>query len=88
MCYYTIFSNDLSTSIKRVFAFSVSLVKAFLTQLRFLSITKKMASNQQQYDEQLKLLQELYPEESKHKILRLLKTHDGDFDQVSFLLNL
>jgi len=88
MCYYTIFSNDLSTSIKRVFGCSVSLVKTFLTQLRFLSITKTMASNQQQYDEQLKLLQELYPEESKDIILRLLKTHDGDYDQVSFLLNL
>jgi len=76
------------TSIKGVFGCSVSLVKTFLTQVRLLSTTKKMASNQQQYDEQLKLLQELYPEESKHKILRLLKTHDGDFDQVSFLLNL
>jgi hypothetical protein len=49
---------------------------------------KTMASNQQQYDEQLQLLQELYPEESKHKILRLLKKYNGDFDQVSFFLNL
>ncbi len=47
-----------------------------------------MASNQQQYDEQLQLLQESYPEESKHKILRLLKKYNGDFDQVSFFLNL
>jgi hypothetical protein len=46
--------------------------------------TIKMASNQQQYIEQLQLLKERYPQESKHKLLHLLRKHDGDVDQVKF----
>ncbi|CAF1324818.1 unnamed protein product [Adineta steineri] len=41
-----------------------------------------MASNQQQYNEQLQLLQQRFPEESNHKFLRLLHKYDGDVDQV------
>jgi hypothetical protein len=41
-----------------------------------------MASNQQQYDEQLRFLQECYPQESKHNLLRLLRKYDSDVDQV------
>ncbi len=41
-----------------------------------------MASNQPQHFEQLQLLQERYPQESKHKLLHLLRKHDGDVDLV------
>jgi hypothetical protein len=41
-----------------------------------------MASNQQQYAEQLQLLQERFPEESTHKLLRLLERYNGDVHQV------
>ncbi|UJR21603.1 hypothetical protein I4U23_024685 [Adineta vaga] len=41
-----------------------------------------MASNQQQYDEQLKLLQERFPTESRHALLRQLEKNNGDVDQV------
>jgi hypothetical protein len=44
-----------------------------------------MASNQQQNNEQLRFLQECYPQESKHKLLCLLQQYDGDVDQVEFL---
>jgi hypothetical protein len=43
-----------------------------------------MASNQQQYTEQLQLLQERYPHERKHKLFHLLQKHDGNVDQVKF----
>jgi len=41
-----------------------------------------MASNQQQHDEQLRFLQDCYPQESKHKLLHLLRKYDGDVNQV------
>lgn len=41
-----------------------------------------MASNQQQYDEQYQLLQERFPNESRHVIQRKLKHANGDVDQV------
>lgn len=44
-----------------------------------------MAANQQQYAEQLQLLQERFPQESAHKLLHLLRRHDGDVHQVGFL---
>jgi hypothetical protein len=46
-----------------------------------------MASNhhQQQQDEQLRFLQDCYPQDSKHYLLRLLRKYDGDVDQVYFL---
>jgi len=45
-----------------------------------------MASNQsQERDEQLQFLQECYPEESKDKLLGLLREHNDDVDQVKYL---
>jgi len=46
-----------------------------------------MASTQQQQqqDEQLRFLQDCYPQDSKHYLLRLLRKYDGDVDQVYFL---
>jgi hypothetical protein len=44
-----------------------------------------MASNQHQHDEQLRFLQDCYPQDSKHYLLRLLRKYDGDVDQVYFL---
>jgi len=41
-----------------------------------------MASNQQQYTEQLQLLQERFPQESRHKLSHLLRKQDGDVNQV------
>ncbi len=39
----------------------------------------------QQHDDQLHFLQECYPEESKHKLMGLLRKYDNDADQVKFL---
>ncbi|CAF4090404.1 unnamed protein product, partial [Rotaria sp. Silwood1] len=41
-----------------------------------------MATNQQEYDEQLPVLQERFPQESKDKIIRLLQRHNGNVDQI------
>ncbi|CAF2867991.1 unnamed protein product [Rotaria sp. Silwood2] len=41
-----------------------------------------MTTNQQEYDEQLCVLQERFPQESKDKLMRLLQRHNGDIDQV------
>ncbi|CAF3685847.1 unnamed protein product [Rotaria sp. Silwood1] len=41
-----------------------------------------MATNQQEYDEQLRVLQEHFPQESKNRLIRLLQRHNGDVDQV------
>ena len=45
-----------------------------------------MASNQEEYIEQLQLLQERFPEESKDKLLRQLHKHNGDYYQVPFFI--
>ncbi len=61
----------------------------FLGFFHFTSLyfqTIKMASNQsQEGDEQLQFLQECYPEESKDKLLGLLREHNDDVDQVNCL---
>ena len=46
-----------------------------------------MASSEQQQptDEQLRFVQECYPQESKSKLLALLRQYHGDVDQVKFL---
>ncbi|CAF1204306.1 unnamed protein product [Rotaria sordida] len=41
-----------------------------------------MTTNQQEYDEQLHVLQEHFPQESKNKLIHLLQRHNGDIDQV------
>jgi hypothetical protein len=42
-----------------------------------------MATNQrQEYTEQLQLLQERFPQESRHKLLHQLRKYDGDVHQV------
>ena len=66
--------------IKGEFVFTVLHYIRFFRNITFQAIT--MASNQQQYAEQLQLLRERYPNESKHKLLHLLKKHDGNVDQV------
>jgi hypothetical protein len=47
-----------------------------------------MATNQQQqqqHDEQLHVLQESFPQASQHKLVFLLRRHDGNVEQVRFL---
>ena len=41
-----------------------------------------MTSNQPTYDEQVRTLQEHFPQASKEKLTRLLQRHGGDVDQV------
>jgi hypothetical protein len=41
-----------------------------------------MASSQEQYDEQMRVLQERFPQESTNKLQRLLQRYNGDVDQV------
>ncbi|CAF3735908.1 unnamed protein product [Rotaria socialis] len=41
-----------------------------------------MASNQQTYDEQVRVLQERFPHASTNHLIRLLQKHAGDIDQV------
>jgi hypothetical protein len=43
-------------------------------------IQHKMSTNEQQYDEQIRVL----PEAPNGKLLRLLQRHGGDVDQVRF----
>jgi hypothetical protein len=62
----------------RIFAINI-----FLTQFHFQTL--KMASNQQQYVEQLQLLQERFPQESPQKLSRFLERYNGDVHQVRFL---
>ncbi|CAF0826681.1 unnamed protein product [Rotaria sp. Silwood1] len=45
-----------------------------------------MATNQQQYAEQLRILQERFAQEPIDKLIRLLQRHAGDVDQVRALL--
>ncbi|CAF5122450.1 unnamed protein product, partial [Rotaria sp. Silwood1] len=40
-----------------------------------------MATNQQQYAEQLRILQERFAQEPIDKLIRLLQRHAGDVDQ-------
>ncbi len=44
-----------------------------------------MATNEQQYNEQLRVLQESFPQASKEKLILLLRRRGGDVDQVRFL---
>jgi hypothetical protein len=41
-----------------------------------------MSTNEQQYDEQLRVLQERFPQAPNGKLIRLLQRHGGDVDQV------
>ena len=41
-----------------------------------------MTSNQQTYDEQVRVLQERFPRASTKQLTRLLQKHAGDVDQV------
>jgi hypothetical protein len=41
-----------------------------------------MSTNEQQYDEQLRVLQQSFPQESVEKLTRLLRRFHGDVDQV------
>ena len=44
-----------------------------------------MASSEpHRYDEQLRFLQECYPQESRYKLLNLLRKYNGDVEQVRF----
>ena len=44
-----------------------------------------MSTNeQQQHDEQLHILQERFPQAPTGKLIRLLRRHDGNIDQVQF----
>ncbi|CAF2397742.1 unnamed protein product [Rotaria sp. Silwood2] len=45
-----------------------------------------MTTNQQEYAEQLRVLQERFPQEPNDKLVRLLQRHGGDVDQVRALL--
>lgn len=55
----------------------------------FLHSTNMATSNEQQYDEQVRVLQERFPEEPNEKLVRLLRRFHGDVDQVCLkLLNL
>ncbi len=39
---------------------------------------------QQQYDEQLQIIKESFPQAHKGKLILLLRRHDGDVDKVCF----
>ena len=39
---------------------------------------------QQQYNEQLRVLHESFPQAPQHKLVILLRRHDGDIEQVRF----
>ena len=41
-----------------------------------------MATNEQQYEEQLHDLKEQFPQAAAEKLIRLLRKHGGDIDQV------
>ncbi len=41
-------------------------------------------TNAQQYDEQLHVLQESFPQAPQRKLVILLRRHDGNVDQVRF----
>ena len=40
------------------------------------------SNNQQQYDEQLRVLQERFPQAPQEKLTRLLRRSNGDVDEV------
>jgi hypothetical protein len=42
-------------------------------------------TNVQQYDEQLHVLQETFPQAPERKLVLLLRRHDGNVEQVRFL---
>ena len=41
-------------------------------------------SNQQQFDEQVRVLQERFPQAPQRKLILLLRRSNGDVDQVRF----
>lgn len=41
-----------------------------------------MATSNQQYVEEIALLQERFPQEEPHKLFRILKRHNGDVEMV------
>ncbi|CAF3715227.1 unnamed protein product [Rotaria sp. Silwood1] len=71
------------------FLFDIEQMKAMITAKELVmlfhhncTISTVMDTNQQQYDEQLQILQERYPQTSKDKLIRLLQRHNKDVDQV------
>jgi len=78
--HYCVRSDDYSLSTIKTRAFSV--VFYYIFYLLNLRTKKIMATNEQQYDQQLRVLLERFPQASADKLIRLLRRHGGDVDQV------